>query len=130
MLILSPGRLGEGLLVDLSCHGAFLATDLSLEKGTQIGVDITLPGDLDPRPRTLQAVVTRHTNDAQHSQEAGLGVEFLADTEEDRDYILKVVKATLTFDLLGSRKKTATPKGRETIPFGRPFYRPDSKPDY
>ena len=59
-----------------------------------------------------------------------LGVKFLADTEEDRDYILQMVKATLTFDLLGRKKKTPEPKGRDTIPYGRPFYRPDSEPDF
>ena len=48
--ILASGKLSEGQLVDLNNAGAFVATDLVLEKGEKVHLELDIPGDPKTQP--------------------------------------------------------------------------------
>ncbi len=98
--LLSPGRLETGTLVDLNNAGAYVATDLVLEKGEKLHIELDVPGS-DTMP--LQAVVVRRSGEIKGKKKtipAGLGVVFVSNTPEERQLIQRVVMSTLTLDLL------------------------------
>ena len=127
--ILSLGQMAEGTLEDINNAGAFVVTDADLKKGDRVQLEIEIPGEGDTK--ILSATVARLRAEVRHQQEVlppGLGVKFVAQTQEDLDYINQVVVRLLAFDLLGRGGKRQYPPGpNDTVAYGRPFYRPDSK---
>jgi hypothetical protein len=93
--------IAEGHLYDVTTVGAFVATSLVLERGQRVELEIAAPGMTSPK--RLVAVVARCTGRTKDSNGAippGLGVRFVARTEEERKRIREMVMATLTLDLL------------------------------
>jgi hypothetical protein len=87
-------------LVDLNNAGAFVATDLVLEKGEGLHIELDIPGS---ETMPLQAVVARRSGEIKGKKKiipAGLGLVFVDNTPEERKLIQKVVMSTLTLDLL------------------------------
>jgi hypothetical protein len=110
--------IAEGHLYDVTTVGAFVATSLVLERGQRVELEIAAPGMTSPK--RLVAVVARCTGRTKGSNDAmppGLGVLFVARTEEERTRIREMVMATLTLDLLDygyDRQLAPTPS--EAIP--------------
>jgi hypothetical protein len=127
--ILSLGQMAEGTLEDINNAGAFVVTDLELKKGDRVQLEIAIPGEGDTK--ILPATVARRRAEVRRHKEVlppGLGVKFVAQTQEDLDYIQQVVMRLLACDLLGQGSKRQYPPGpNDTVSYGRPFYRPDSK---
>jgi Tfp pilus assembly protein PilZ len=99
--ILTSGKLETGFLVDLNNVGAFVATNLVLEKGEKVHVELEIPGIEEPTP--LQAIVARCSGAIQGRNKtipAGLGLVFVGNTQEERQLIQQVVMSTLMLDLL------------------------------
>jgi uncharacterized protein (TIGR02266 family) len=72
-------QLGSG---DLSAGGAFVRSDLLLEQGERLWLEIALPGR--ERPVKAEARVAWVRRFPASGQEGGMGVEFLGMTEDDR----------------------------------------------
>lgn len=121
--ILAGGRLERGSLFDLNNAGAFIATDLVLEKGEKVHLELELPGDDEAQP--LQAIVARCSGEIQGRKTtipAGLGVVFIAKTSKERQLIQKVVMTTLALDLLGYGYRKGEGTKEDTVPPGEmPF---------
>ncbi len=99
--LLAPGQLESGLVVDLNNAGAFVATDMVLEKGESLSIELDIPGVETPTP--LRAIVVRRSEEIRGRTRiipAGLGVVFVGNTPEERQLIQKVVMSSLTLDLL------------------------------
>lgn len=100
--LLVPGQLATGTLIDLNNAGAFVATQLVLEKGERLQLELDIPGVEETRP--LQAIVARCSEEIKGKRKtipAGLGLVFVGNTPEERQLIQQVVMSTLTLDLLG-----------------------------
>ena len=115
--LLAPGKLETGLVVDLNNAGAFVATDMVLEIGESLSIELDIPGVETPTP--LQAIVARRSGEIRGRTRiipAGLGVVFVGNTPEERQLIQKVVMSTLTLDLLsfGCEAQVST---SDTMPF-------------
>ena len=98
--LLAPGRLETGTLVDLNNAGAFVATDLVLEKGESLHIELDVPGS---ESMPLQAVVARRSGEIKGKKRIippGLGLVFVDNSPEERQLIQKVVMSVLTLDLL------------------------------
>jgi hypothetical protein len=137
--VLSPGprvdgvttfSIAEGHLYDVTTVGAFVATSLVLERGQRVELEIATPGITNRR--RLVAVVARCTGWTKGDNGAmppGLGVCFVAKTEEERKRIREMVMATLTLDLLDygyERQLTSTTS--ETITPGAKIHPIRRKP--
>jgi len=86
---------GSGNLVfegaDLSAGGTFLKSDLLLEEGEALSVEFRVPGlNRLMRAQGRIAWVRRFPSEA---ETAGMGVEFLAMSEEDRAAIREYLEA-------------------------------------
>jgi hypothetical protein len=118
--LLTPGRLEAGTLIDLNNVGAFVATDLVLEKGTEVHLELDIPGVDTPTP--LLAIVARCSGEIQGKNKtipAGLGLVFIGKTPEERQLIQQVVMSTLTLDLLSFGCKLQRIKqSSKTLPHG------------
>jgi hypothetical protein len=118
--LLTPGRLDAGTLIDLNNVGAFVATDLDLEKGTEVHLELEIPGVDTSTP--FKAVVARRSEEIQGKKEtipAGLGLVFVGNTPEERDVIQQVVMSLLTLDLLSFGCKLQRIKhNSKTLPLG------------
>lgn len=122
--IFAPGRLQEGYLVDLNNAGAFVATDLVLEKGTRVHLELTVPGEEHPCP--VQAVVAHCSREIRSPKRvipAGLGLAFVGQSQADRQLIQQIVMTALAVDLLGYKK----PGPADTLAYGREVYRSDEE---
>lgn len=100
--LLVPGQLETGTIIDLNNAGAFVATELVLEKGDRLHLELDIPGVDESRP--LQAVVARRSDEIKGKRKtipAGLGLVFVGNTPEERQLIQQVVMSTLALDLLG-----------------------------
>jgi hypothetical protein len=100
--LLVPGKLETGTIIDLNNAGAFVATELVLEKGDRLQLELDIPGVEESRP--LQAVVARCSEEIKGKKKtipAGLGLVFVGNTPEERQLIQQVVMSTLALDLLG-----------------------------
>jgi uncharacterized protein (TIGR02266 family) len=77
---------GQGELLftgaDLSEGGSFLAADLLLEQGEKLALEFRVPGV--PRLMRAQARVAWVRRFPELEQRGGMGVEFLAMSEDDR----------------------------------------------
>jgi len=123
--ILAPGKLSEGLLVDLNNAGAFVATDLVLEKGEKVHLELDIPGDSQTQP--LQAMVARHSGEIQGHHRvipAGLGLVFVGQDQAEKELIQRVVMMTLAIDLLGYGARKNPLKPDDTRGIEEPAYRP------
>ena len=112
-------RVYDGHLVDLNSRGAYIATGMALETGTVVRLEIRLPDGQCAKP--IRAVVARSKQRLQGDLDAvpaGIGVCFVAGTEEEQAEVQYTVKATLALDLL-SFDKSAT----------QWMYSTDSRPD-
>ena len=99
--LLLRGQIETGTLVDLNNAGAFVASDLVLDKGERLHVQLDLPGVEDTIP--LEAVVSRRSEEIQGRTKtipAGLGLVFVGNTHEERQLIQQVVMSILTLDRL------------------------------
>jgi uncharacterized protein (TIGR02266 family) len=67
---------------DLSAGGAFLRSDLLLEQGERLWLELELPGR--ERPVRAEARVAWVRRFPSSGQEGGMGIEFLGMTDEDR----------------------------------------------
>ncbi len=127
--ILSLGQMNEGTLEDINNAGAFVVTDADLKKGDRVQLEIEIPGEGETK--ILAATIAHRRAEIRRQEEVlpqGLGVSFVAPTQEDLDYIQQVVVRLMACDLLGRRGKRYYPPGpNDTVSYGRPFYRPDSK---
>ena len=123
--ILAAGTLAEGRLVDLNNAGAFVATDLVLEKGEKVHLELDIPGDSNTRP--LQAMVARHSGPIQGHHKvipAGLGLVFVGQDQAEKELIQRVVMMTLAIDLLGYGARKNPLKPEDTVSVEEPAYRP------
>jgi hypothetical protein len=106
----------NGYLYDLSGAGAFVATDLVVDRGCRIELEIAVPG-ID-EPKSFQATVARCASRVEGSRgaiPAGLGITFLTDTETQLRNIRDFVMSTLTLDLLNfGYNKQARPVAKMT----------------
>jgi len=77
---------GTGVLIfeatDLSAGGTFLRSDLLLEEGETLSLELQVPGV--ERTLAAQARIVWVRRFPSDGQPAGMGVEFLAMSEEDR----------------------------------------------
>lgn len=69
---------------DLSAGGAFIRSDLLFEVGEELQLDLTLPGGRTVRARGR---VVRVACDASDDVVPGMGIQFAALDDEDRDAI-------------------------------------------
>lgn len=106
----------EGHLVDINQTGVYVATDLILERGVELELQVGIPGETDPRP--VRARVARFKGEILDHRDpvpVGLGLEFLADNEDEARLIRETVNTTLALDLLGyGNRKHAEPKPTDT----------------
>lgn len=84
---------GAGLLIftssDISAGGAFLKSDLLLEQGESLSLDLHLEGRL--KPIRAQAKVVWVRRFPEPGEPAGMGVEFVSISEDDRAALLALV---------------------------------------
>jgi Tfp pilus assembly protein PilZ len=129
--LLTAGRLEMGTLIDLNNMGAFVATDLVLDKGDKVHLELEIPGVDSPTP--LLAVVARCSCEIRSKKKnipAGLGLVFIGNTPEERQLIQQVVMSTLTLDLLSFGCKIQRVKeSSKTHPFGVKLSKALSAPD-
>lgn len=86
----------KGYVVDLNRIGAFIATDLVLEKGTSLRVELCLP-DID-EPLLINAEVARRTERIEGESgviPAGLGIMFITESEQEERFIQNAVIVAL-----------------------------------
>jgi hypothetical protein len=101
----------RGRVLDLNNAGAFVATDLSLEKNARLEVELCLAGD---KSLPLQAVVARRTESVEargHTIPAGLGIVFLTTNVMERAFIQMAVLEALKTSLASTRARVTAPPG-------------------
>lgn len=76
---------------DLSEGGSFIRADLLLEQGEQLALQFRIPGV--PKVMKAQARVAWVRRFPEPTQQGGMGVEFLAMTEEDRAVLAEYLGA-------------------------------------
>ena len=98
----------KGYVVDLNNIGAFIATELVLEKGTPLRVELCVP-DVD-EPLLINAEVARHTERIEGEGgaiPAGLGVMFITDNDKEERFIQNAVIVALERALEKARASSA-----------------------
>ena len=101
---------GLGRLVDINSKGAFIATEMVLEPGVVVTLEIDVPGSTEPE--TVRGVVARRAMDST----VGLGIEFLPTTVDERDHIHYVVMTILALDLLAYKTREEPADARALVP--------------
>jgi uncharacterized protein (TIGR02266 family) len=76
---------------DLSQGGSFIRADLLLEEGEELTLEFSVPGV--PKVMHAQARVAWVRRFPEPPQQGGMGVEFLAMTEEDRAVLAEYLGA-------------------------------------
>ncbi len=95
--ILAQDQREEGYLVDVNNIGAFVATNLVVECGTHISIEILVPDFYGIRP--LPAMVTRCRGGTQEMGKhnlGGLGLVFINSSIEEREFVQRIVMSILT----------------------------------
>lgn len=90
------GSVTRGDVDDVNNFGAFIATELVLEKNAALRVELCVP-DVD-EPLLIKAVVARNAERIEGPRgvmPAGLGVMFIADSEKEERFIQKAVIVVL-----------------------------------
>lgn len=103
-----------GRVLDLNNAGAFVATDVQVERDTRLEVELLLPGLDTPFP--LKAVVARRTEAVEgrnHTIPAGLGLVFLTDNVMERAFIQRAVLQVLKSSLAARRALPASGSAAE-----------------
>jgi len=98
VLVRGDAHSGPGHLVDINNKGALIATEMALEPGVVVTLEIEVPGSSEPE--AVRGVVARQET----ASIVGLGIEFLPTTVEERDHIHYVVKTILALDLLAYQR--------------------------
>jgi PilZ domain len=117
VLLVTDGVETLGRVVDLNNAGAFVATDLVLEKGTKLEVELRIAGADKSLP--LQAVVARRieaVEGREHTIPAGLGLVFLTSNVMERAFVQMAVLAALKTSLEATRVKVAVASASRTSP--------------
>ena len=102
----------HGQVIDLNNAGAFIATNLALEKNTAVEIELELPGEEKSLP--LKAVVARRTEEVEGSHRsipAGLGLVFLTSNIMERSFIQKAVLEALKGSLEATKVSLGSPAG-------------------
>ena len=98
----------RGYVVDLNNIGAFIATDLVVEEGTSLRVELCVP-DVD-EPLLVNAVVARLTERIESESgaiPAGLGLMFITDNEKEERFIQNAVIVALECALERAKARSA-----------------------
>ena len=93
--LVAEGLDERGYVVDLNNAGAFIATDVQLERNTPIEVRLDVPG-VESLP--IKAVVARRSEKIEGKRTeipAGVGLVFLTDNLIERTFIQKAVLEAL-----------------------------------
>ena len=107
----SEGSETRGRVLDLNNAGAFVATDLALDRDARIEVELCLEGD---KSLPLQAVVARRTEPVEargYTIPAGLGIVFLTTNVMERAFIQMAVLEALKTSLESTRARMSRPPG-------------------
>ena len=102
--LVADGVQTRGQVIDLNNAGAFVATDLVLDRNTAVQVELQIPGEDKSLP--LKAVVARCTEEVKGKSRvipAGLGLVFLPDNVMERAFIQKAVLEALKGSLATTR---------------------------
>lgn len=94
----------QGQVIDLNNAGAFVATDLELDKNTAVEVELQIPGEDKSLP--LKALVARRTEEVKGKTRvipAGLGLVFITENVMERAFIQKAVLEALKGSLATTR---------------------------
>lgn len=108
VLLVVDGVETRGRVVDLNNAGAFVATDLVLEKGTKIQVELRIAGAEKSLP--LEALVARRIEAIQgreHTIPAGLGLVFLTTNVMERAFVQMAVLEALRTSLASTRARVS-----------------------
>jgi len=89
----SAEGIGELLFegVDLSAGGTFLRSDLLLEEGERLGLEFGMPGSSDRVHADAQVAWVRRF--PKPNEPAGMGIEFVQMSEEDRASLSKFLSS-------------------------------------
>jgi hypothetical protein len=102
------GSEAKGHVVDLNTIGAFIATDLVLEKDVSLEVELCVP-DVE-KPLRIKAVVARRSERVRGRSgdlPAGLGLMFVTENDKEERFIQKAVIVALERALEKARAETA-----------------------
>jgi hypothetical protein len=107
-VVAEDGAQTQGQVIDLNNAGAFVATDLALDRNTAVEIELQMPGEEKSLP--LKAVVARRTEKVEgknHVIPAGLGLVFMTENVMERAFIQKAVLEALKGTLASTRKTLA-----------------------
>ena len=107
--LVAEGAEIQGKVIDLNNAGAFIATDLTLDKNTSVEIELQIPGE--ERSLPLRALVARRTEQIDGKNRvipAGLGLVFMTDNVMERAFIQKAVLAALKGSLVTTRASLAS----------------------
>lgn len=102
--LVSASGEARGQVIDLNNAGAFVATDLPLDKNTPVKVELEIPGEEKSLP--LKALVARRTEPIEGKTRvipAGLGLVFMTDNVMERAFIQRAVLEALEGSLALTR---------------------------
>ena len=109
--LVADGHETRAKVIDLNNAGAFVATDLTLDKNTSLEIELQIPGEEKSLP--LKAIVARRTEAVEGKKRtipAGLGLVFMAENVMERSFIQKAVLEALKGSLAATRMNLSTPR--------------------
>ena len=107
--LVADGAETQAQVIDLNNAGAFVATDLVLDRNTALQVELQIPGEDKSLP--LKAIVARRTEEVKGKTRvipAGLGLVFMTDNVMERAFIQKAVLEALKGSLATTRMNLST----------------------
>ena len=113
-LVAENGAETTGQVVDLNNAGAFVATELKLDRNTPIEVELRIPGDDETLP--LKALVVRRTEAVEGNNQlipAGLGLVFMTENIMERAFIQRAVLEVLRGTLETTRMNLSPPRASD-----------------
>ncbi len=108
--LVADGAETRGKVIDLNNAGAFVATDLVLDRNAAVEVELQIPGEDLSLP--LKAIVARRTEEVTGKTRvipAGLGLVFMTENVMERAFIQKAVLEALKGSLAAMRMKPTPP---------------------
>ena len=108
--LVAHGAETRGKVIDLNNAGAFVATDLILDRNAAVEVELQIPGEDKSLP--LKAIVARRTEEVTGKRRvipAGLGLVFMTENVMERAFIQKAVLEALKGSLAALRMNLSTP---------------------
>lgn len=84
---------------NISRGGSFIGTERPLEIGTEFVFALDLPGLPEPLRIRGRVMWTTHPDEASRANPAGMGIEFLYDTPEERAQIERTVERLVVGEL-------------------------------